>query len=92
MHTANDGEPRFSTSLFFNTPFPPTTVEVGGEVRILPHPSRAQFLRQMKARLGTAIIRRRAEIVRRWALYVPPEYLPESTRSVIATKLRASRK
>ena len=71
--------------------FPPTTVEVGGEVRLLSHPSRAQFLRQMKARLGTAIIRSRAEVVRRWALVcVPPEYLPESTRSAIASKLRAS--
>ncbi len=67
--------------------FPPIAVEENGRVGLLNNPSRVQLLRQMKAYLGTAIVRGSAEVVRRWALHcVPPQHLPTATRQALMTR------
>jgi hypothetical protein len=67
--------------------FPTETVEESDRYRSLPNPYRAHLLRQMRAYLGTAIIKGSAEVVRRWAFHcVPPQHLSADSRQALRTR------
>ena len=68
--------------------FPTPVVEAqDGSLHFPTNTHRAHLLRQMRAYLGTAIIRGSAEVVRRWALNcVPPQHLPPASRHALLSK------